>query len=271
LGGNSDRNIHVNLSNCQFINAPAGNLLATQVDNTTGINVVFSLSNCVFSHTGTQSLLYLGADVAGSKAKYYFNDCVFEGEIFLNKSENTGDYQIYVNGGEWRPLGNSFWLNTSSTATVAKIEVRNMTVVGAENTPDVGVDQVTSTNKTSTRMKWFFPENEWKNLVSIPADNIPDSMNIGYGVYNVYDPANRDSITSIHMNHHAGSQYYTNTSNSYYGKYIQGVIKLRAKDPFILGTTGNINLSSQYSVADNYVIELEWDWLTEKWNCLNCN
>lgn len=264
-GGTALKSIKVDISNSTFF-VTTEPIFSSTLSSTDTTSVFFNISNCSIISSGSViHPIYIGNDVAGTKAVINLNNCLFEGETTLMRSGSN--FKVYVNGGTF--VGSSdFYTNTITTPTGSEIEIRNLRLNTYTNTP--AEDRAPYTDKTCARAKWYLPEYVWPQNVTIPSDNVPDSLNIGYGLYNISDPSTRDSITSIQMTNEV-TAYSVSTNDRYWGKYLRGNIKLRAINAFKLGVSGNINLTTPYQVAQNEIVELRWDFNTLEWQCLNCD
>lgn len=269
IGGSSSKEIFANVSNCTFYNVQ-GNFETRLVYAADTVRANWNVSNCSFVNTGNSaSSPFYYSEIAQYAASVNVNDSYLEGHtIFLGS--NSSQYELRINGGEWRPAGGRLYNNLSESGETPGfgIEIRNLKIKGYSQTPIEDRNDDT----TAARIKWFFPQFEWPRDIDIQSDNTVDSINIGHGIYRITDTGNRDSIVTLGLYAEAepGTPVSSFTYDSSWKKYVSGRVKLIASDEFTLGNSGNINIPLPYTVKQGRYVELEFTRSDMKWQCLNC-
>lgn len=269
IGGTAAKKVYVNVANAYMKDVQgAFETRLTYAADTVRAN--WNISNCMLINTGGSSSCPIYYSENGVyTATQIFDNCYFEGHSMF-RGNNSSNYQIMINGGEWRSNGGRFYTNLSETGQTPGfgIEIRNLKI--HNYTHSVVEDRNDDT--TAARIKWFFPEFEWPRDINIQSDNTVDSINIGHGVYRITDTGNRDSVVTLGL--YTEQEPVVPMSNFTYDftwkKYVAGSLRLIAKDEFVLGNSGNINLPAPYIVRQGRRVELEFDRNDMKWRCLNC-
>ncbi len=260
-GGTASKDIKVSVSNCSFTGS-AADILKSELTVNDTVRANYNVSNCVFLSgvTGNNGMIYQ------NNSTMNFSGCFFLGKCFFESGTNS---RIYVNNCTWSGPsgGDRMYMSTSASSINNNIfEVRNTRLDYTYGYPLIE-DRSDSTR--ASRVKWFFPDFVWPNYVNIPSDRSPDSLSVGYGLYDIADPSTRDSIVNIQINDENASVTTLNADLDW-RKHVNGVLRLRAKNAFKLGTSGNINLPARYQVAIRQTVSLRYNPTTAKWDCLDC-
>lgn len=269
--GSAVKTISVTVTGCNFTKSSQA-ILIEETGSNNNADIRLTISNTYFKTTTAGYAVYVGGASNSSRFQMFLYNCTYEGaRIFLQRS--TEDADIRVDGGKWMGNNAAFATNLFSVnCTPINWTIRNLEVPVYANDFNVVENRLPFDTSATKFFKWYLPDFIFRSDVPIPSDNIPDSLKIGYGIYNITDPSNRDSITSIYLYDYAVASNIRNTTSDFYpGKYVAGELRLVAKNEFILGISGNINLTSPFVVRQNFMVRLTYNKATNEWDCINCS